>query len=105
MTHRPLWYGRITLFCKEMSDWIARQYTAGYLAIGAIKFDIVSSGEIQWKKKKLTNNAGAPVADNQNIMTAGKRGPVLLQDVWHLENLVSWQINYTTRNNARDKEL
>ena len=25
-------------------------------------------------KKKLTNNAGAPVADNQNVMTAGKSG-------------------------------
>jgi catalase len=39
------------------------------------------------KDKKLTNNAGAPVADNQNIMTAGARGPALLQDVWFLEKL------------------
>ena len=39
------------------------------------------------KKKKLTNNAGAPVADNQNTMTAGSRGPVLLQDIWYLEKL------------------
>ena len=38
-------------------------------------------------KKKLTNNAGAPVADNQNVMTAGFRGPMLLQDVWFLEKL------------------
>lgn len=38
-------------------------------------------------KKKLTNNAGAPVADNQNAMTAGPRGPMLLQDVWFLEKL------------------
>jgi catalase len=38
-------------------------------------------------KKKLTTNAGAPVVDNQNIMTAGSRGPVLLQDVWFLEKL------------------
>ncbi len=37
--------------------------------------------------KKLTTNAGAPVADNQNIMTAGPRGPALLQDVWYLEKL------------------
>ncbi len=36
---------------------------------------------------KLTTAAGAPVADNQNVMTAGLRGPVLLQDVWHLEKL------------------
>jgi len=39
------------------------------------------------KKKKLTNNVGAPVADNQNVITAGKRGPMLLQDVWFLEKL------------------
>jgi len=39
------------------------------------------------QKKKLTNNAGAPVADNQNAMTAGPRGPMLLQDVWFLEKL------------------
>jgi len=35
---------------------------------------------------KLTTSAGAPVADNQNIQTAGPRGPALLQDVWFLEN-------------------
>ena len=35
----------------------------------------------------LTTAAGAPVPDNQNTMTAGPRGPVLLQDVWHLEKL------------------
>ena len=39
------------------------------------------------KKKKLTTNAGAPVADNQNVLTAGPRGPMLLQDVWYLEKL------------------
>lgn len=38
-------------------------------------------------KKKLTTVAGAPVVDNQNVMTAGKRGPMLLQDVWFLEKL------------------
>ncbi len=37
--------------------------------------------------KKLTNNVGAPIADNQNVMTAGQRGPSLLQDVWFLEKL------------------
>ena len=38
-------------------------------------------------KKRLTTAAGAPVPDNQNTMTAGPRGPVLLQDVWLLEKL------------------
>ncbi|KAF3999092.1 catalase [Glaciimonas immobilis] len=36
---------------------------------------------------KLTTAAGAPVPDNQNIQTAGPRGPALLQDVWFLEKL------------------
>lgn len=37
--------------------------------------------------KKLTTSAGAPVPDNQNVMTAGERGPMLLQDIWFLEKL------------------
>ncbi|TFV91583.1 catalase, partial [Oxalobacteraceae bacterium OM1] len=36
---------------------------------------------------RLTTAAGAPVADNQNSLTAGPRGPMLLQDVWFLEKL------------------
>lgn len=42
------------------------------------------------KPQKLTTNAGAPVVDNQNIMTAGPRGPALLQDVWFLEKLANF---------------
>jgi catalase len=38
-------------------------------------------------KKKLTNNVGAPVADNQNVKTAGKRGPMLLESLWFMEKL------------------
>jgi catalase len=38
-------------------------------------------------ERPLTTAAGAPVADNQNVETAGPRGPMLLQDVWHLEKL------------------
>lgn len=30
------------------------------------------------ENKKLTTAAGAPVADNQNVATAGRRGPMLL---------------------------
>ncbi len=40
--------------------------------------------------KKLTTNVGAPVPDNQNAMTAGPRGPMLLQDVWFLEKLANF---------------
>ncbi|MEQ4923032.1 catalase [Proteus hauseri] len=39
------------------------------------------------EKKKLTTASGAPVVDNNNVMTAGPRGPMLLQDVWFLEKL------------------
>ena len=38
-------------------------------------------------KTKLTTTNGCPVADNQNVMTAGPRGPMLLQDFWFLEKL------------------
>jgi len=38
-------------------------------------------------KKRLTTAAGAPVGDNQNSITAGNRGPTLLQDVYLLEKL------------------
>jgi len=37
--------------------------------------------------KKLTTAAGAPVANNQDSLTAGPRGPMLLQDIWYLEKL------------------
>ncbi|MEH7886282.1 catalase KatA [Bacillus sp. JJ1609] len=39
------------------------------------------------QKKKLTTSWGAPVGDNQNSMTAGSRGPTLIQDVHLLEKL------------------
>jgi catalase len=38
-------------------------------------------------KDRLTTTAGAPIADNQNTLTAGKRGPVLMQDYQLLEKL------------------
>ncbi len=38
-------------------------------------------------KAKLTSISGCPVVDNQNVITAGPRGPQLLQDVWFLEKL------------------
>jgi catalase len=37
--------------------------------------------------KHLTTGNGAPVGDNQNSMTAGSRGPTLIQDVHLLEKL------------------
>ncbi len=40
--------------------------------------------------KKLTTNGGAPVANNNHVMTAGPRGPMLMQDVWFQEKLASF---------------
>lgn len=39
------------------------------------------------KYTHLTNEVGAPIADNENAITAGPRGPVVLQDVWLLEKM------------------
>lgn len=39
------------------------------------------------ENRTLTTSTGAPVADNQNSLTAGQRGPVLLQDFHLLEKL------------------
>jgi len=39
------------------------------------------------KRNRLTTNFGAPVPDDQNTMTAGQRGPALLQDVHLVEKL------------------
>ncbi len=36
---------------------------------------------------RLTTAAGAPVPNNTDALTAGPRGPMLLQDVWYLEKL------------------
>lgn len=39
------------------------------------------------KKKQMTTAAGAPVAENQNVITAGERGGVMMQNVWMMEKL------------------
>jgi catalase len=35
----------------------------------------------------MTHATGAPVTDNLNTMTAGPRGPALLQDIWLIEKM------------------
>ena len=39
------------------------------------------------ENRRFTTAAGVPVANNTDIMTAGPRGPALLQDVWLIEKL------------------
>ena len=38
-------------------------------------------------RKRMTTSSGAPVGDNQNSITAGQRGPTLIQDVHFLEKM------------------
>lgn len=49
----------------------------------------MANDELKMSKQamKLTNEVGAPVAENENSLTAGPRGPVVMQDVWLLEKL------------------
>jgi len=42
------------------------------------------------KKKQLTTDAGNPIADNQNSLTAGARGPILMQDYQLMEKLANF---------------
>ncbi|TSA86009.1 catalase [Helicobacter mehlei] len=39
------------------------------------------------KEVVLTTATGTPIANNQDVLTAGPRGPVLLQSTWFLEKL------------------
>ncbi|WP_058387937.1 catalase, partial [Legionella cherrii] len=39
------------------------------------------------KKLTLTTTGGNPIGDNQNALTAGARGPLLLQDYQLIEKL------------------
>jgi catalase len=43
------------------------------------------------RKKTLTTESGAPVADNQNSQTAGQNGPILLQDHHLIEKLARFE--------------
>lgn len=46
-----------------------------------------SRNDAAGKEPGITTAAGAPVYSNQDTMTAGKRGPLLLQDFWHIEKM------------------
>lgn len=38
-------------------------------------------------KRKMTTDSGRLVSDNENVQTAGQRGPLLIQDHWFIEKL------------------
>ncbi|MEA4812911.1 MAG: catalase [Anaerolineaceae bacterium] len=45
--------------------------------------------------KKLTNEVGAPIPDNENSVTAGPRGPVVFDDVWLFEKMAHFNREVT----------
>lgn len=47
----------------------------------------INDGRNAEPKKPLTSTTGRPIAHNENIQTAGKRGSVMLQDAWYLEKM------------------
>ena len=36
--------------------------------------------------QRLTTTTGTPVVSNDDVLTAGRRGPILLQDVFLIKN-------------------
>jgi catalase len=55
--------------------------------------------------KRLTTAAGAPVGSNTDSMTAGARGPMLLQDVWYLERLAHFDREVIPERRMHAKEV
>ena len=49
--------------------------------------NLSSKNDVKGTTTDLKTAAGAPVASNQDSMTAGQRGPMLLQDVWFMEKM------------------
>ena len=49
--------------------------------------NLSSKNDVKGITTDLKTAAGAPVASNQDSMTAGQRGPMLLQDVWFMEKM------------------
>ena len=66
---------------KELSDK-AKLPAMGYVGVAR---NFLRSHDVVSTTKLFTNPAGAAVAANTNIMTAGPRGPPPLQDVWLIE--------------------
>ena len=53
------------------------------------------------KPERFTNATGAPASDNTNILTAGRRGPALLQDIWLIEKLAHFDREVFSSRNSQ----
>src|SRR5690625_2584259 len=68
--------------------WACALMATGMTGFSRVGHPVWNATRIQgMDKKKLTTAGGAPVVDNQDVLTAGPRGPQLLQDVWFLEKM------------------
>src|SRR5580692_9115807 len=56
-------------------------------SLGDDSFGQIQDAFMAGKLETLTTTGGNPVADNQNSITAGPRGPLLMQDYQLLEKL------------------
>ncbi len=52
-----------------------------------IEYKGLSRNDAVGENPQLRTAAGAPVENNQDVMTAGVRGPMLMQDVWFQEKM------------------
>jgi catalase len=65
---------------------VANQFQRGRRRIAGIRL-LVNRSYLMAKRPTLTTDNGMPVSDNQNSITAGPRGPVLMQDFILFEKL------------------
>ena len=70
-----------------ISNALSREITLNKLQHKGVENSIVYLTPFFMDKKFLTNEVGARVPDNTNSLTAGKRGPILLEDNWLIEKL------------------
>ncbi len=90
-------YGYLSFAAPEGSKIISQgrifhtpSYTIDATELSSYRLQICTQAQYEvdvLKDKKLTTIFGCPVAHNQDVLTAGSRGPQLLQDVWFLEKL------------------
>ena len=59
-------------------------------AMTKILSSLLLAGSLLAQQRAITTNGGVPVGDNQNSLTAGENGPVLLQDIHLIEKLASF---------------
>ena len=52
------------------------------------------------KTERFADATDAPVPDNTNILTAGRRGPALLQDIWLIQKLAHFDAQFYSKQAA-----